>query len=83
MNTFPNEANNYGGMTDLEILNLTLLWGADHPQEPNAYDFRLQWAKFETETLMGIQGFFAPDFDEGTLFEDQIEREARSYILWT
>lgn len=66
----------------LEIFELKMMWGRIAPNEPNAHNARVQEAKWEVENIYHIQGFWGPDFDEGTAFEDSLQAHRDSYIIW-
>lgn len=78
----PNITNNYGGMTDAQILHLKMEWGRLAPNEPNAHDVNVAWAKWEIENIYQIPNFWSPDFDEGTSFEDSLQPHRDSYTIW-
>lgn len=78
----PNKANNYGGMSDTEIVNQIRAWGAIAPHEPNGYDARRDEAKWSMEHVHHIPNFWAPEAEEMESFEANYQAHCESYIVW-
>ena len=70
------------GISAQEKLILRRQWVQLAPREMTAYDCYCNEAIWWVANVAKIDGFWAPDEDEGSAFEDQLEKHNRSYIVW-
>lgn len=70
-------------MNDQEKRDLQALWITIAPHELFDYAATCLERKGLFELNYDIRGFWGSDEDEGTLFEDSLQKQRDSYIIWT
>ena len=69
-------------LTQDEIKALQTMWIRIAPHELFEYKATCLERKGLFELEYDIPGFWGPDFDEGTAFEDSLQAHSDSYIIW-
>lgn len=69
-------------LTQDEIKSLQAHWITIAPHELFDYAATCLELKGVHELTYDIPGFWGPDFDEGTSFEDSLQAHRDSYIIW-